>query len=190
MDLYPFFLECSKNHTDSVRKKFLENLAFGKGGLVIKKPTGGVLITENGNFNIPDKFTLTDMKTLETLVWNDESDYHKMELEIKESRKIWTNVKKRDKLRIIDHYIIKNKNIINKSLLKSIITIALILKMITNNDIKYKDFVIETLDGKFDEYYFDNLKLDPNSFKNPTTQNLLKNIWLKLDKVKDDDEDE
>ena len=32
---YPFFLECSMKQTDTYKKRHLELLAFGKGGVII-----------------------------------------------------------------------------------------------------------------------------------------------------------
>ena len=48
--IYPFFLECSMKETDTYKKRHLELLAFGKGGVIIQD---SVYVTENGNFKIP-----------------------------------------------------------------------------------------------------------------------------------------
>ena len=50
---YPFFLECSMKETDMIKKRHLELLAFGKGGVI----QDSVYVTENGNFKIPKIFS-------------------------------------------------------------------------------------------------------------------------------------
>jgi hypothetical protein len=194
MNIYPFFLECSKRQTDKIRKQYLEKLTFGRGALIMSKPAGKVLVTSSGEFIIPTSYTEKARQKLERLLWDTNSDYSKMEEEIKESRKTWTNVKKRDKLHIIDQFVIDQKLPVLKErrLLKSIITIALILKLIQNQDIEYQNFTITKLKGNFDTSYFDNYFSD-TTLKIPTENKLLlKTFWLKsLDKQQDHlDEDD
>lgn len=194
MDVYPFFLECSKHEKNPVNKTQFERLAFGKGGMIIEKNGNTVLCTVNGDFIIPTHHTPEKEKEIRDLLVNKNTNYFKMENDIKEARKTWTNVKKRDKLRIIDHYVVNSDlpTFAEKQLLKSIITIALILKMIQNQDIHYKDFNIEKLNGKFDKYYFDeHTSVTPvvktNKFP-PPTKNMLKSVWNKhVKNIADDD---
>lgn len=162
---YPFFLECSKRETNVNRRRHLELLCFGKGGVILddagKAPT---YVTDNGRFEIPTSYSDSARDQLNKLIWNEDTDFYRMEKNIKDSIRLWTNVKKRDKLRIIDKYVLQLEcDIREKKLIKSVITIALILRLLESNDIVYQDFEIKTIGGTFNVDYFAKGRFSPGA---------------------------
>lgn len=181
LDIYPFFIECSKCQKDVVKRKQLQALAFGKGGLIFRRQGDDVLITPNGEFTIPKEFSDSAYNTLHDLLWQDTaSNYYKMQDDIRAARETWTNVKKKDKFRMVDKYILSRKFASLKEMIfvKSIITLALILKMIQSQDINYDNFNIVDVQGKFEETYFDDLNFSTD-FTKPSKPRL-KNTWIKF----------
>lgn len=158
-NFYPFFLECSKRETNPHRRRHLELLGFGKGGVILDElndtPT---YVTDRGSFKIPKRYSDEERDKLNKLIWDEDTDFHQMENDIKDSIKMWANVKKRDKLRIIDKYVLQLEcDIREKKLIKSVITIALILRLLETNDIVYQDFEIKNIGGTFNVDYFTRL---------------------------------
>lgn len=187
MRFYPFFLECSKRESIKERKRQLELLAFGKCGVIVNCEDGTpTLIKDKQTFPIPDTYTDEARNKLNMVLWGEDSDFDRMEKTIKESIKQWTNVKKRDKLRIIDKYVLQLEcDIKEKKLIKSVITIALILRMIQSNDIVYQDFEIKNIEGTFDCNYFSKAsesQIASRSSRSHSTDNKVssKNIWQKV----------
>ena len=101
-EFYPFSLECSMKETVSYKKRHLELLAFGKGGLT----RDSVYVTGNGNFKIPNIYSDEERDKLCKLIWGEDTDFVRMEKEIKERLSTWGNLKKRGKLRMIDKYVL------------------------------------------------------------------------------------
>ena len=186
MRFYPFFLECSKRESIKERKRQLELLGFGKCGMIVDYPDGtSVLLRDGGKFFIPSTYTDDGKNMLNKILWDEDTDFSKMEQEIKDSIKQWANVKKRDKLRIIDKYILQLEcDIKEKKLIKSVITIALILRMIGANDIIYQDFEIKNIEGTFDSAYFSKAAEEnvPRSSRSQSdaTKITAKDIWKKV----------
>ena len=156
MRFYPFFLECSKRETIKERKKQLEFMAFGKCCMIVDEDDGtSTLVKDKEIFRIPNVFNDMDRDRLNAIMWGECSDFDRMEHAIKESVRQWSNVKKRDKLRIIDKYVLGlDCDLKEKKLIKSIINIALILRMIHADEIVYQDFEIKNIEGTFDCNYF------------------------------------
>ena len=102
MTFYPFFLECSMKEIDLIKKKHLELLAFGKTGMFGES----VYITENGDFKIPKVYSDEERDKLYQLVWSSDIEFSRMEKKIKEHFNTWKNLKKIDKLRMIDKYVL------------------------------------------------------------------------------------
>ena len=88
--------------TDIIKKRHLELLAFGKAGMI----QDSVYITESGNFNIPKIFSDEERDKLYKLVWSSETEFSRMEKEVKKHLSSWKNLKKKDKLRMIDKYVL------------------------------------------------------------------------------------
>ena len=69
-----------------------------------------------------------------------------MEKEIKERLSTWVNLKKRDKWRMIDKYVLSlDCDFIEKKNAKGVITSALLLHLLTSDDIVYKNYEIKTI---------------------------------------------
>lgn len=179
MDIYPFFLECCKHHTDENKIKMLESLALGNSDLIMKRgKTTRVLVTSKGEFIIPDHYTETLGLKLDEFLWNSTDGYYKMQNEIKQSYNSWNNVKKKDKLRMIDYYVLsKTKPFKESILLKSIITIAFMLKLINSDNITYQNGEIIDIDEPSikDKVYAIDI---PFTFPD-ATKHKLKTVWLK-----------
>lgn len=152
MDIYPFFLECSKFYDEPQKCKQLQKLAFGRGGLIFIRKKENILITERGEFIIPEMYSDDQRKNLETKLWFD-TDFLKMQKNIQDARKTWINAKKKDKLRLLDKYALKQPNF--QKIFQSIIKLALILKLIKIEDVSYENFEILNINGNFNENYFD-----------------------------------
>ena len=97
---FPFFLECSIKETDTIKKRHLERLDFGKAGVFRES----VYVTENGDFKIPKVYSDEERDKLYKLVWSGDTEFSRMEKKIKERLSTWSNLKKRDKLKMIDKY--------------------------------------------------------------------------------------
>lgn len=160
MEIYPFFIECSKYY-DNFKSKQLQRLAIGQGALIVSRKCEKVLITANDEFVIPERYSDSERIRLEEKLWSHENtDFHKMQKEIRESRKTWVNTKKKEKLRLLDNYIFseyENQPIDEILFVRSVIKLAMILKLIKNQDIVYKDFKVVSVEGKFDSHYFDKM---------------------------------
>ena len=69
-----------------------------------------------------------------------------MEKEIKERLSTWENLKKRDKLRMIDKYVLSlDCDFKEKKNAKGVITSALLLHLLISDDIVYKNYEIKTI---------------------------------------------
>lgn len=179
MDIYPFFLDCCKHHTDDNKIKLLESLAFGNSDLIITRGHNmKVLITSKGEFIIPDHYTKTSGLKLDEFLWNSTDAYYKMQDDIKTSYESWNNVKKKDKLRMIDYYVLcKDLSMNEIIIIKSIIAIALMLKLIFPENIEYKDGKIINIDEELIKSRVQSLDI-PLCFPQPAKRKL-KNIWIK-----------
>ena len=144
--IYPFFLECSMKVTDTYKKRHLELLAFGRVGVI----QDSVYVTENGNFKIPKIFSDEERDKLYKLVWSGETEFSRIEKEIKEHLSTWRNLKKRDKLRMIDKYVLSlDCNFIEKKSAKGSIDSALLLHLLKSDDIVYKNYEIKAVSGDY-----------------------------------------
>ena len=135
---FPFFLECSMKETDMIKKRHLELLAFGKTGVFCES----VYVTENGDFNIPKVFSDEERDKLYKLVWSGETEFSRMEKKIKEHLSTWKNLKKKDRLRMIDKYVLsldcdfEEKKKISRELKSAILIQSLKPKDIVNENFK------------------------------------------------------
>ena len=120
-----------------IKKRHLEHLAFGKAGVFCES----VYVTENGDFKIPKVFSAEERDKLYKLVWSGDTEFSRMEKKIKERLTTWSSLKKRDKLRMIDKYVLdfdfeEKKKISGK--LKTLI----LIKLLNPKDIEYENFKI------------------------------------------------
>lgn len=149
MEVYPFFLECSKYEIGSKRKQ-LQQLSLGNGGLIVN---GRVLILDDEPFTIPDEYNESDKIKLNKTMWNEDTDFFKLQSDIAESRTSWSNMKKREKLRLIDLYLLKRFSDLEECVrAKTAFNMALLLKMISQNDVEYRNYEIKSLSGDVYEF--------------------------------------
>ena len=210
--IYPIFLECCQYATDNFWINIFEDLAYSK------TPYGSYINKDflccnykNKEFNY--KIEKKDAKELYDEVYflfakklgllsqldkiNKKIDFTNIEEEIKEYKKNWINIKKKNiKDLFIENYVIDMKNkhdltLKNARYLLSIIFVGMIFKVITNKDIEYEDGKILNIKG----VNFKNKKviLEKNIYNieptlTPTIiiqSNLLSDNWSKyLEKLK------
>ena len=138
MTFFPFFLECSIKEIDLIKKKHLELLAFGKTGMFRES----VYITENGDFKIPKVYSDEERDKLYQLVWS-ETEFSRMEKKIKEHFNTWKNLKKIDKLRMIDKYVLSlDCDFEEKKKISGELKNAFLIKSIKPQDIVYENWKI------------------------------------------------
>ena len=166
--IYPIFLECCQYTDDIFWENIFEDLAYGK------TPYGTYISKDFLCCNYKDKeFSYKIEKKKSTQLYSDiylllskklgllsprdrikkKIDFYNIEEEIKESRKSWTSIRKKNiKDLLIENYVIDMKNKYSLSIrqskyLLSIIFIAMIFKVITVKDIKYENGKIEHIEG-------------------------------------------
>ena len=166
--MYPIFLECIQLIDDRFWENIFEDLAYGK------TPYGTYISKDSLCCNYKDKeFIYKIEKKDPQKLYNDvyillskklgllsqqdklnkKIDIQKIEEEIKEGRKNWLSIRKKNiKDLLIENYVINMKNKYSLSIkqakyLSSIIFIGIIFKIITVKDINYKNGIIEKIDG-------------------------------------------
>ena len=138
MIFFPFFLECSMKEIDLIKKKHLELLAFGKTGVFRES----VYITEHSHFKIPRVYSDEERDKLYQLVWRD-TEFNQMEKKIKEHFNTWKNLKKSEKLRMIDKYVLSlDCDFEEKKKISGELKNAIMTKSLSPQDIVYENFQI------------------------------------------------
>ena len=149
MIFFPFFLECSMKETNRLKKRYLELLAFGKAGVMIT--SSHEYVTENGNFKIPiadersgSAYSDEERDKLYQLIWNEErSEFSQMEKKIKERLSTWSSLKKCDKLRMIDKYVLSlDCDFEEKKKISGKLKTRLLIKELDPKEIVYENFQI------------------------------------------------
>ena len=166
--IYPFFLECLEFTTENFWKNIFEDLAYGK-------PPYGTFISKDflccGYKN--KEFTYKIEKKEGIILYNDiynlltqkigilstkeknkkKMDFVKLENDIKNSRKTWADIKKKNvKDFLIELYVINMKDKYNLTIVQArciltIIFIATVFKSIVNKDIVYENGEITKING-------------------------------------------
>ena len=166
--LYPVFLECLKFINDSFWENIFEDLAYGK------TPYGTYINKEFLCCNYKDKeFSYKIEKKDPEILYNDiysllgkklgilsirdktnrQIDFQNIENELKECRKNWSNIRKKNiKDLLIERYVLNMKTKYSLSYkqaqtLLSTIFIGLVFKVISVKDIKYSDGIITEIEG-------------------------------------------
>jgi len=166
--LYPVFLECLKFINDSFWENIFEDLAYGK------TPYGTYINKEFLCCNYKDKeFSYKIEKKDPEILYNDiysllgkklgilsirdktnrQFDFQNIENELKECRKNWSNIRKKNiKDLLIERYVLNMKTRYSLSYkqaqtLLSTIFIGLVFKVISVKDIKYSDGIITEIEG-------------------------------------------
>ncbi len=126
----PYFFQCCKYEPCPKKKKVLENIGFGRGYFFNHINQNLILETSNGPFSVPLQYSSESYNKLRKLLWTEDS-FDTYLKDIEDHQKVWTNVKKRDKIRTLDSYIINMKcSFQKKQRLKSIFTLALMLHLV------------------------------------------------------------
>lgn len=182
-----FFFKCCLVEPDKEKRKILEKIGFGNGFFFFEKNNFQILMTPNGPFNVPNGFSEVAYANLQKLLWEHNDEYLTKLNELKESRKLWVNVKKRDKIRLLDDFVVKMVcPMKQKQKMKSIITIALILHLIHTTDIVYENFRITSVSNTIDQV-FQSTEKESNqktsSAVTPTCDKIsFNNMWLMISK--------
>jgi hypothetical protein len=166
--VYPVFIEACQYTKDAYWENIFEELAYGKApyGTYIskdflccsykRKEFGYKLEKKDAKTVFEDVYNLL-MNKLGLLSQQERLDKRKAfseyENTIKDSRQTWANIKKKNtKELLIELYVVRMKGKHSLSLkqsrhLLSIITVALCFKVLTGDDICYKDGQIMSIDG-------------------------------------------
>jgi len=167
--IYSVFLECCKYTPDEFWENIFEDLAYGK------TPYGTYISKDFLCCNYKDKeFSYKIERNKKSIVLYDDvynllsnklgllshkdkvnkrADFHNIEENIKESRKDWSRIRKKNvKDYLIENYVIDMKNKYKLSIkqakyLLSVILIAIVFKVITSKDIEYSDGKIHNIIG-------------------------------------------
>lgn len=166
--LYPVFLECLKFINDAFWENIFEDLAYGKTpyGTYINKD---FLCCNYKDKEFSYKIEKKDPETLYNDIYsllgkklgilsirdktNRQIDFQNIENELKECRKNWSNIRKKNiKDLLIERYVLNMKKIYSLSYkqaqtLLSTIFIGLVFKVISVKDIKYSDGSITEIEG-------------------------------------------
>tara|TARA_Y100000389_G_scaffold203882_2_gene253929 strand:+ start:2453 stop:3121 length:669 start_codon:yes stop_codon:yes gene_type:complete len=166
--IYPIFLECSQFTTDIFWQNIFEDLAYGitpygtyfskdylccnykkkEFNYKIEKKDSNTLFKEVYNILTKKLGLLSQIQKIER-----KKDFVDFEDKIKDSRKTWNDIRKKNiKELLIEQYAVKMKNKFSLSIKQSrqlfkVIIIALVLKIITTNDIHYENGSILKIQG-------------------------------------------
>lgn len=166
--VYPIFLECCQLIDDTFWKNVFEDLAYGKcpyGTYINKdffccnyknKEFSYKIEKKDPEILYNDIYTLL-VKKLGLLSHKDKIkkkiDFNNIEEEIKEYRKSWSNIRKKNiKDLLIENYVIDMKNKYELTVKKarnllSLIFVGMVFKVILVKDIIYEDGVITNING-------------------------------------------
>jgi hypothetical protein len=166
--IYPIFLECCELIDDTFWKNVFEDLAYGKCpyGTYINKDffccnyknkEFSYKIERKDPEQLYNDIHLLLSKKLGLLSYKDKIkkkiDFNNIEEEIKECRKSWSNIRKKNiKDLLIENYVIDMKNKYSLTIKKarnllSIIFIGMVFKIITVKDIIYENGSIQNING-------------------------------------------
>lgn len=142
----PYFFQCCKYEPCPKKRKVLENIGFGQGYFFNHKHQSLILETSNGPFSVPMQYSSESYDKLCKLLWSEDCfDTYLKDLE--STQKVWSNVKKRDKIRTLDSYIINlTCSFQTKQRLKSIFTLALMLHLV-KQEVLFNDNLEDNLDN-------------------------------------------
>ena len=170
----PYFFQCCKYEPCPKKRKVLENIGFGQGYFFNHRNQSLILETSNGPFSVPMKYSLESYKTLRKLLWSEDC-FDLCLKDLESSQKVWSNVKKRDKIRTLDSYIIDLKcSFQKKQRLKSIFTLALMLHLIKQDEL-FNDNLNDNLKDNLDNLSLNSfLNLEDHPVSSPSKSTLKK----------------
>lgn len=141
MNMFPFFIECSKHYQDEPHKqKFLQKLAFGRGIHIIKRKDKNILVTANGEFTIPVNYSDKAHKDLAIKLW-EVNDFTRLGDCIEDTRRTWHTARKKDKIYLLYKYVAALPDLTRsqKKVVCNTLVLALLLKMIKPVDLEYEN---------------------------------------------------
>jgi hypothetical protein len=141
MNMFPFFIECSKHYQDEPHKqKFLQKLALGYGVHIIKRKDKSILVTSNGEFVIPTIYSDKARHDLANKLW-EVNDFTRMGDCIEGTRQTWNTTRKKDKIYLLYKYAASLPDLTRsqKMAMCNMLILALLLKMIKPTNIDYSD---------------------------------------------------
>jgi SepF-like predicted cell division protein (DUF552 family) len=145
MNMFPFFIECSKYYTNEpYKQKFLQKLALGHGIHIIKRKDKHILVTPNGEFVIPYTYSDKARNDLAGKLWQ-VNEFTRLGDRIEETRQTWHTTRKKDKMYLLYKYIssLPDLTFSQKVINSNILILAMLLKIIKPVDIDYKDSKIQ-----------------------------------------------
>ena len=166
--IYPIFLESAKFATDIFWENIFEELSYGKtpyGSYISKNFLCCNYINKEFSYKIERKNPEIIYKEIYLLFINKlgilsqkeklkkRIDFNKIEQDLKESRKNWINIRKKNiKDLLIEKYVIDMKKLYNLSItqtkyLLNIIVNSIVFKTINSKDIEYYDNKIHNIKG-------------------------------------------
>ena len=160
MNMYPFFIECSKRYQNEPHKqKFFQKLAFGHGIHIIKREDKNILVTSNGEFVIPTIYTDKACRDLDAKIW-EVNDFTRLGDRIKKTRESWHTTRKKDKMCLLYKYVatLPDLSKSQKIVMCNILVSALLLKMIKPTDIDYRDSKIMSINEELLEKMYTHIK--------------------------------
>lgn len=204
--VYPIFLDCIQYTDDIFWENIFEDLSYSKtpyGTYISKDCFCCNYKTKEFNYKIEKKdprilyndITNLLIKKLGLLSQKDKIkkkvDFHIIEEEIKEGRKLWSNIRRKNiKDLMIENFVIAMKNKYNLNIkqakyLISVIFIGMVFKIITIKDIDYRNGIVYSINGI--EFASKQVILNKNIYdiKIPQTciliedKNLLSDNWSK-----------
>jgi hypothetical protein len=166
--VYPVFLECCQFSEDKFWESIFEDLAYGKPpyGTYISK---GSICCNHKNKEFSYKIERKNPQNIHDDLYKlfteklgisshrqkqkRRIDFHQIEKEIKDSRQKWSDIRKKNvKDLLIERYVIKLRekhslSIKSAKYLLSIISLALVFKIISSKDIIYENEEIKDIEG-------------------------------------------
>ena len=195
--IFPYFLECCTYAKDIFWQNIFEDLAYGKtptGSYFITSKCGEKqekalscsyknkkfvykIIEEKDSKSLYSEISELLSNKLGILSKNDKTvkkkDFRQVEMGIQEERQTWKGVKKTLRSLHIENYTIEmmkkyDLNLQQSKRLLSLITIAILFKIITSDDITYDGTKITNINGiDFKKHYYNLNRVKPNDSAKP-----------------------
>lgn len=156
MRFYSFFYECYLQEIDPFKKKRFYNLAFANSGLIFYRSDKDRFYLRLGDnlreFSIPTTYSIEQHALISSLLWNTtkNDEFTNTCVELQKINQSFTLMKKKDKFRMIDDYILKNTpskstNTESIRIIKAIILIAFAFKLIQPKDVQLSQSTIKSI---------------------------------------------
>jgi hypothetical protein len=148
--VHAFFDECGKRERLPERRRRLQLLSIGVGGLILKKVATGAayatpsthytLAFDDGEFTIPDEYSDAARDELVARLWPDDGEYARLERAIGETKMSWTSLRKNEKLTLIDQYVVRTSPPAARALARSTLILAALFKLVSAAEVVYDKY--------------------------------------------------